>query len=107
MSTDVDYLNAERRMRNFAVWSENPKVVLDEHGTVIAGQPCQSCEGVTYGETCPYSLTCPSCHQRPGQRCRRPSEHLADQMHRDRWELAHKIDDEAGTVRRYRKGGRP
>jgi hypothetical protein len=47
-------------------------------------QPCGFCDGGDIGDTCPASLTCPTCHAGPKQRCRRPSGHTAEQWHLER-----------------------
>jgi hypothetical protein len=36
---------------------------------------------------CPLSFTCPTCHAKPGEWCKRPSEHRATELHADRLEL--------------------
>lgn len=38
--------------------------------------------------TCPKSITCPTCNAKPGKRCKRPSGHVAPELHATRIELA-------------------
>lgn len=55
--------------------------------------PCAWCGGMAAeGSICPRSLPCPTCRRRPGQRCKRPSEHDAAEMHASRWQAAEAID---------------
>lgn len=50
---------------------------------------CEWCGGLADPTTtCPKSIACPSCHAEPGQRCRRPSGHLATELHAARVEAA-------------------
>lgn len=58
---------------------------------------CQWCDGDTdYRSVCPWSLECPHCCAEPGHRCERPSGHVAARMHAARYELAERLDREAG-----------
>ncbi|KOU73163.1 hypothetical protein ADK61_23990 [Streptomyces sp. XY66] len=47
-------------------------------------RPCAFCDGEDLGDTCPASLTCPTCKAAPRRRCCRPSGHTAEQWHRRR-----------------------
>lgn len=48
----------------------------------MAPETCEWCGGDAEPDTtCPKSITCEQCGARPGQRCRRPSGHLASQLH--------------------------
>lgn len=43
---------------------------------------CEWCGGdVIVGSVCPWSIECPTCHVKPGVRCKRPSGHAAADMH--------------------------
>jgi hypothetical protein len=44
------------------------------------------------GSVCPRSVVCPTCRAKPGQRCKRPSQHDAAEMHVDRWKAAEALD---------------
>ncbi|MHC3392836.1 zinc finger domain-containing protein [Streptomyces lavendulocolor] len=58
-------------------------LLVDVAGRVLpATAPlCGFCDGEDIGDTCPASLTCPTCKATPRQRCRRPSGHTAEQWH--------------------------
>lgn len=54
-------------------------ILIDSRGLALGTAECSwLCGGLTDGFTCPLSLSCPLCHARPSQRCRRPSGHEAD-----------------------------
>ncbi|MFK0154149.1 hypothetical protein ACIQVK_19010 [Streptomyces sp. NPDC090493] len=61
-------------------------LLVDGAGRVLPAtvQPCAFCNGKDLGDTCPASLTCPTCKSAPRQQCRRPSGHTAEQWHRRR-----------------------
>lgn len=47
-------------------------------------QPCEWCGSDEAVGVCPKSIECPRCGAKPGRRCRRPSDHLAPELHADR-----------------------
>ena len=51
------------------------QVLIDLGGRPLVSRPCPHCAASTVGETCPQSQPCPTCTARPGQPCRRPSDH--------------------------------
>lgn len=54
---------------------------------------CGWCGGdAIVGTTCPKSLDCAVCGVGPGERCRRPSGHVADQLHSSRIVAAELLD---------------
>jgi len=55
-------------------------------------------EAVVEGSVCPMSLSCPTCGAGPSKHCRRPSGHVDDVLHRERWRAAEVLDAEAGIV---------
>jgi hypothetical protein len=52
-------------------------------------ETCEWCGGEVANDAgpCPYSFKCPSCHAKPGQKCKRPSGHEAAEMHAERLAL--------------------
>lgn len=69
---------------------------LDVHYAGRRRVPCVWCGGrAVEGSVCPRSLRCPTCGRGPGQRCKRPSEHDAAEMHATRWQAAEAIDRQA------------
>lgn len=50
---------------------------------------CEFCGGEVAVDAgpCPLSFECPTCHAKPGEWCKRPSEHRAAQLHADRRDL--------------------
>jgi hypothetical protein len=49
---------------------------------------CEHCGEVPASAgPCPRSFTCPSCQAKPGEWCKRPSEHRAPSMHAERLAL--------------------
>lgn len=61
---------------------------------------CEWCPGEADPRSvCPWSLTCPTCAAKPGQRCRRPSGHAGQfvPMHAPRYQEAERMDREAGV----------
>lgn len=59
---------------------------------------CRYCGGTAIvGTTCPKSVECPVCGAGGGQRCQRPSGHLAPELHRDRIEAAEQLDRDTAT----------
>lgn len=52
-------------------------------------RPCKWCGGEVSADAgpCPLSFTCPTCHAKPGEWCKRPSEHRAPELHADRLDL--------------------
>jgi hypothetical protein len=50
---------------------------------------CKWCKGDVAVDAgpCPLSFECPTCHAKPGQWCKRPSEHEAAELHADRLDL--------------------
>jgi hypothetical protein len=62
---------------------------------------CDYCKGTTRGDTCPFSLTCPTCNAEPKQACKNPSGHKynagsGSNIHKEREKAAHKLDDQNG-----------
>lgn len=58
---------------------------------------CPHCGGeAVVGTTCPRAVPCPTCEAPAGTRCRRPSGHLADQLHAPRVRWAETIDERNG-----------
>jgi len=57
--------------------------------TATATETCEWCKGEVSADAgpCPYSFECPSCHAKPGQKCKRPSGHEAAEMHAERLAL--------------------
>jgi hypothetical protein len=50
---------------------------------------CEFCGGEVAVDAgpCPLSFECPTCHSKPGEWCKRPSEHRAAQLHVGRLDL--------------------
>jgi hypothetical protein len=71
-------------------------VVDDELLALYVGRPpvhCTWCGAMAAeGSVCPHSIRCPTCGRGPGQRCKRPSQHDAAEMHATRWQAAEAID---------------
>lgn len=47
-------------------------------------EPCEWCGSNETTGVCPRSVSCPRCGVEPGARCKRPSGHLAPELHSDR-----------------------
>lgn len=54
-----------------------------------ATRDCKWCGGRVAADAgpCPLSFKCPSCQAKPGEWCKRPSEHRASKLHADRLKL--------------------
>lgn len=48
------------------------------------------------GTTCPLAVHCPACGATEGHRCKRPSGHVAMELHVDRIRVAEEFDHRAG-----------
>jgi hypothetical protein len=83
--------------------SREPHPELQDHYRALLaagkGEPCTWCGAAEAAPgTCPKSIECPVCHAAPGQRCVRPSEHPAPELHAARWRRAEEIDARALTA---------
>jgi hypothetical protein len=69
-------------------------VLVDLAGRPLTRRRC-ACGGSSLGETCPQSVTCPTCGLaggRAGRPCCRPSGHRASRWHADRVAAAAAVD---------------
>lgn len=50
---------------------------------------CEWCKGDVAADAgpCPLSFKCPHCQAKPGEWCKRPSEHRSESLHADRLAL--------------------
>lgn len=82
--------------------------VLYHFEPIIRPEPCTKHGPGLPGTRCPCSLPCPQCDAPAGQRCRRPSEHEAPEMHVRRAVAAEFVDSLCGhayTVEDYTSRG--
>lgn len=71
-----DRIEPKRRAAG-ATTSRAFDVALEEYPELRerVAEPCEFCGADCELGVCPKSIVCPTCRAKPGQRCRRPSEH--------------------------------
>lgn len=90
---DVDYaeLEASGQLALGVPGEQRPIPSLARPATEEV-EECEWCGGVAVvGMVCPKSIACPHCGAERGQRCRRPSGHLAARLHQERIDKAEEM----------------